>query len=93
MRQVNAFYFGLLCLGLTLVCWNPNTFAASKPLSFCEVLHNLGKYRGKVIEVRGVFDGDLIGDCVPLKTLQYDWFNGIYLDFPSNMDGTPPTPR
>jgi hypothetical protein len=52
------------------------------PLSFCEVLHNLAEYNGKVIQIRGEWHGALVGDCSALKTGKYKWRNEIEVTDP-----------
>ena len=48
------------------------------PLTVCEVLEDLAAYRGKIIEVRGEWQGGyLIDRCPPLRTGNHTWPNAI----------------
>jgi hypothetical protein len=55
----------------------------------CDVLQNIHKYQGKVIEVRGEWAVGyaLIGDCsLSLKIGEQTWVNGIALDTPESVN-------
>ena len=57
----------------------------AQPLTVCEVLEDLQKYRGKIIQVRGRWNGpELEGRaCAPLKTGEYVWPSGVVIELPS----------
>ena len=93
--STNSFYIGrvLLVFLLALSC-SQGAQKTTTPLTVCEVLQDLGKYRGRIIEVRGEFNGGhLRGNCLPLTTGGHTWFNGIEIDFPKNpsVEGEEPT--
>jgi len=57
-----------------------------RPVTVCQVLQTPNKYRGRIIEVRGEYDGgDLRGSCPPLRTNGYTWTSAIQLEFPQNL--------
>ena len=73
-------------LSVLLVCWICDAQAApqNKPLDVCQVLQNLGRYRGQMITIRGEFVGNAIAGpgCPVLKTGDHEWHNGILIDIP-----------
>jgi hypothetical protein len=66
-----------------------------KPLTVCEILADLAKYRGNVIQVRDEWLGtNLYGrDCAPPQTGDYVWEPAIWLIEPASpileKEGTP----
>jgi hypothetical protein len=53
---------------------------SKKPIAVCQVLQNLQYYRGKVVKVRGNWNGiALSDDCNNLTAGNYKWENAIYL--------------
>jgi hypothetical protein len=56
-----------------------------KPVSVCEVLHNLAAYRGKMVEVRGSWYGDELQApaCAALSLSGYPWETSLQLKFPN----------
>jgi hypothetical protein len=66
-------------------------------LTVCEVLTDLQKYRGKIIQIRGRWLGTSLDgrDCAPLRTGDYMWESGIAIAMPSwlilEKEGTPAT--
>src|ERR1041385_303409 len=66
-----------------------------KPLTVCEILADLAKYRGNVIQVRDEWLGtSLYGrDCAPPQTGDYVWEPAIWLIEPGSLilekEGTP----
>src|SRR5437867_4356539 len=59
------------------------------PLNVCEVLQNLDRYRGQLVQIRAGFGpwGDLHGNCPPLRTGDHTWVNGIWLALPTGEHG------
>jgi hypothetical protein len=59
------------------------------PFGVCEVLQNVKKFNGKVIEIRGEWAGSyaLVGECsVSLKTGDKTWANGIAIATPESVN-------
>lgn len=55
-----------------------------KPVTVCEVLGDLQKYRGKIIQIRGRWLGTSLDghECKPLRTGDYGWESGIAIAEP-----------
>ena len=71
-----------------LMVWGSSQTAPARqqsPLTVCDVLQSLDKYRGRIVEVRGEYDGgELRASCPPLKTEGYIWISAIQLELPQN---------
>ena len=65
----------------------------AQPLTVCEVLEDLQKYRGKIIQVRGRWNGPILEGraCAPLKTGEYVWPSGVAIELPSRAREEPAT--
>jgi len=73
LRGITVIRLALFAQRQDLVPINPG-----QPLTVCEVLQDLSSYRGKNIEIRGVWAGAyLIDDCAQLKTGGHIWPNAI----------------
>jgi hypothetical protein len=65
--------------------------AISTPLTACDLLENIPKYRGMIVEVRAEFGGAFLkGNCKPLKTGTHTWPNVIILDTPESLRESEP---
>jgi hypothetical protein len=54
------------------------------------VIEHLELFRGKEIEIRGVWRGGYItGNCKAPKTGSYEWVAAIWLEFPENLASFP----
>jgi hypothetical protein len=63
---------------------------AGSPITVCQALDNLDKYRGKIVEIRGEWNGaDLRDQCAPLKTGTYTWATRIWLTLPGQVVNAP----
>ena len=47
----------------------------TQPLTVCDVLKDLQEYRGKIVQIRGRWNGPILEGraCAPLKTGDYEW--------------------
>ena len=58
----------------------------TQPLTVCDVLKDLQEYRGKIVQIRGRWNGPILEGraCAPLKTGDYEWPSGVAIQFPSS---------
>jgi len=75
----------LLALGgitfSTLLVHFPATESSAK-ITVCEALMDLKRFRGQTVEIRGEFNGVLLGNCPDVKTNNWLWPKAIYVAAP-----------
>jgi hypothetical protein len=83
----------ILFSGLSFLVFHfgsPQAVTSPAPISICEALENVTKYRGAVLEIRGEWIGGyLIGDCKALRTPHFTWLNAILIELPENVADHP----
>jgi hypothetical protein len=74
-------YYIIMISVIHILTQDLDSIDRAKPLTVCQVLQDLQKYRGKTIEVRGNWQGDILIDkCeMNLTTGDHQWPNALYL--------------
>ena len=82
MLRTTSAIFVLFALGVALVAQDRSS-PISTPISVCDALHNLARYRSQVVEIRGEYVGaELIAgkNCRPLRSGNDEWPTRIMVE-------------